>query len=430
MSTFSSWGRYPKVEQEERFLEWRHDPLPLPDEGSYLPVGQGRSYGDSCLNEGNTVLHNRMLNRFISFDMTTGVLHCESGVTLAQILDFAVPRGWFLPVTPGTKFVSVGGAIANDVHGKNHHVGGTFGCFVDEFELARSDGSRLTCSATENEGFYRATIGGLGLTGFILSAKVRLKSIRSPFIEMDSIKFKNLDHFFSLSEECSKRYEYTVSWLDCVSSGEKFGRGIFMGGNHSEKQLGERPYRSDRKLSVPLDLPSFAISRPTISIFNELYYNKQRRNLVSSTVSYEPFFYPLDAILNWNKLYGKQGFLQFQCVAPRPAITSLLEAIVASGGASFLAVLKEFGDVKSPGLLSFPKPGVTLALDFAFRGDSTVKLFAELDAIVRESGGRLYPAKDAQMSGESFRHYYPDLDEFLPYLDERASSSFWRRVTS
>jgi FAD/FMN-containing dehydrogenase len=351
-------------------------------------------------------------------------------VTLAELLEFAVPRGWFPPVTPGTKFVSIGGAIANDVHGKNHHLGGTFGRFVRRMELLRSDGTRISCSPSENPDLFRATIGGLGLTGFILTAEVALKAIPSPFILMDSIKFRNLEEFFEISQGSTDRYEYTVSWLDCVSTGTNFGRGIFMGGNHATEWPTGKRVKSCLKASLPIDVPGIFLGRPSMLLFNTLYYHKQQAREVRSTVSYEPFFYPLDAVHHWNRLYGRRGFFQFQCVVPKEGIRKVLGKIVQSGAGSFLAVLKEFGNVASPGLMSFPREGVTLALDFAHRGASTFALLADLDRMVREEGGRLYPAKDATMAPESFKAYYPQWETFAQHLDPKASSSFWRRVTA
>ncbi len=428
-----SWGRYPRLAAAERLVSlewpWENPFVDLPAEASVLPFAQGRSYGDSCLNAGGALLLTDRWNRCIAFDSRSGVLRCESGVTLADIIDTFLPRGWFLPVTPGTKFVSVGGAIANDVHGKNHHVAGTFGCHVRQFELLRSDGSRTVCSRTANRELFAATIGGLGLTGLITWAEIQLKPAATPFIDQESIKFGNLDEFFEVSKSTPAAMEYTVAWLDCVASGPDFGRGIFMRGRHSEVTA-----RAPRKLPlmVPVDFPSFALNSVTVKAFNHLYYGKQRRREVRSVTHYDPFFYPLDAIHRWNRIYGKRGFLQFQCVVPptdghRP-IREILQTIVSSGQASFLAVLKEFGTVPSPGMLSFPRPGVTLALDFAFQGQSTLALFQRLDAYVREVGGALYPAKDACMGPENFRCYYPRWQEFSRYIDPRFSSSFWRRV--
>lgn len=426
MSKYESWGRFPKVNQEAHELFWLNDKWSGKNGRLLLPYGQGRSYGDSCLNQDGLLLSTKHLNRFISFDEQSGILKCEAGVTLAQILSWSVPRGWFLPVTPGTQFVSVAGAIANDVHGKNHHGAGTFGRFVKGLELKRSDGITHICSPTQNQELFSATIGGLGLTGLILWAEVELKRIPSAFIKMESLKFSSLEEFFEISAGSAKNFEYTVAWLDCVASGSNFGRGIFMRGNHTPTD-GKAPGKL--KLAVPFDLPSFTLNPLSIRLFNTAYYHRQFTKQVETVVHYRPFFYPLDGVENWNRIYGKPGFFQFQCVVPgKEEIKEILEQIVRSGEGSFLAVLKEFGEIESPGMLSFPRPGVTLCLDFANRGSKTLGLLRGLDDLVSRLKGAMYPAKDAFMSGENFKSYYPQLPHFLKYKDPAFSSSFWRRV--
>lgn len=399
-----------------------------------LPAGMGRSYGDVCLNHGNTLLLTRGLDRMLAFDPETGVLRCEAGVTLAEILEFAVPRGWFLPVTPGTRFVTVGGAIANDVHGKNHHVAGTFGRHVARLELLRSDGTRMVCSPWENAPWFGATVAGLGLTGLIHWAEIRLKKIASRVLQYEATKFHGLEEFVALSETNAGR-EYTVSWIDCVARGRKAARGIFMCGDHAENPGVPHPLQprsSPSGLSLPFELPALALNRATVGLFNTLYFHKQMSQRVSKLIDYEPFFYPLDAVLHWNRMYGKHGLLQFQCVVPFDtglgAIGEILKAIADSGLASFLAVLKVCGGIASPGMLSFPKKGITLALDFPIREQRTFALVDRLNAMTEEAGGRLYPAKDARMTGKQFRNFYPMWEEFSGYVDPRFSSSFWRRV--
>ena len=431
MTTFESWGRYPRGEQTIKPLFWSSDfSGALNAEGSILPVGLGRSYGDVCLNHGNTLLLTPALDRLLNFDGERGVLRCEAGVSLAEILEFAVPRGWFLPVTPGTKFVTVGGAIANDVHGKNHHVAGTFGRHVLRFELQRSDGSVCTCSPTENADMFSATISGLGLTGFIRWAEIQLKRIVSRKIRYEGTKFRGLEEFLDLSEANLHR-EYTVSWVDCVSQGHNAERGIFMCGDHDEEP-GTLANRKVKAKSFPIELPSFALNRNTVGVFNSLYFHKQARKTVAKRVDYEPFFYPLDAVLHWNRMYGKEGLLQFQCVVPYAnglgALRVILKTIADSGLASFLAVLKVCGDVESPGMMSFPKAGITLALDFPMRAEKSCALVDRLNTMTLEAGGRIYPAKDARMTGEQFRSFYPKWREFSAYVDAKFSSSFWRRV--
>ncbi|MBF5041849.1 FAD-binding oxidoreductase [Aggregicoccus sp. 17bor-14] len=433
-----SWGRYPRVTQRAHPLVWVGEPLPQGLQGPLLPYGQGRSYGDSCLNPGGTVLTTAGLDRFLGFDPASGVLTCEAGVTLEDILRLATWQGWFLPVTPGTKFVSVGGAIANDVHGKNHHRMGTFGRHVRRFELLRSDGRRLVCSPTENADWYAATIGGLGLTGVILWAEVQLRRMSNPYIQQDTLPFANLDGFFQAAAESDADFEYTVAWVDCLSRGRKLGRGLYFRGNHAPPQFDALPLAKShlsRKggLSVPFDLPSFTLNRLTVAAFNALYYGKNRLGAGKTHLThYDPFFYPLDSVHAWNRIYGRRGFLQFQCVVPHEvgggAMREILERIAASRLASFLAVLKKFGSAPSPGLLSFPRPGVTLALDFANAGERTYRLFHELERVTREAGGAVYPAKDARMEPETFQASFPQVGAFARFVDPAFSSAFWRRV--
>jgi len=433
---YHSWGRYPKVGQQHVIPVYsRDEAVDLSQiEGTVLAYGCGRSYGDSCLNDGGTLLDITPLNHFISFDEASGLLRCEAGVTLADILNVMVPRGWFLPTTPGTKFITVGGAIANDVHGKNHHKGGTFGCHVTRFELLRSNGERLICSPDENADLFSATIGGLGLTGLILWAEFRLRRVPGPYIAKEQIRFGCIDEFFEISADSDERFEYTMAWVDCLATGKHLGRGLFMRGNHTWPRSIPRKSAQPRSLiTVPVQLPSFVLNMATVRAFNALLYRSQLSKQTHQIVSYDPFFYPLDAILEWHRLYGSPGFLQYQFVVPyahdRTTIKDILKQISQSGVLSFLAVLKVFGDVPSPGMLSFPRPGVTLALDFPFRGRRTLEFLNRLDQIVQAHGGALYPAKDARMSAEGFQAFYPRWREFTSYIDPKFSSSFWRRVT-
>jgi FAD/FMN-containing dehydrogenase len=432
---FESWGRYPKHRADIAPLYWTSDfPLASPPAGTMLPVGMGRSYGDSCLLEGGTLLAARGMDRFLAFDPATGLLRAEAGVTLAEILEFAVPRGWFLPVTPGTKFVTLGGAIANDVHGKNHHVAGTFGCHVPRFELVRSNGEHFECTATLNPSLYAATIGGMGLTGLIAWAELQLRPIVSRKIRQDAIKFVGLNEFVALSR-AAQHLEYTVAWIDCVSTGPNFARGIFMQGDHSDVAEALRPSGKPR-LTLPFDLPAFLMNKTTIGLFNTAYYNKQMSKHSTGLVDYEPFFYPLDFVHHWNRAYGKQGLLQFQCVMPwetddfQRGFTQLLKAITASGLGSFLAVIKVFGDVPSPGMMSFPAPGPMIALDFPVRGERSFDLTERLADITAEYGGKMYPAKDARMAPRHFQQFYPQWQDFARYIDPAFSSAFWQRVTA
>ena len=414
---------------------WRSDELPLSGElgKTYLPFGNGRSYGDVCLNTGGILIETSGLNRFMDFDPENGALRCESGVLLSEVLEFAVPRGWFLPVTPGTQQVTIGGAIANDVHGKNHHRLGTFGRHVSQFELLRSDGSRIICSPGENDEWYRATIGGLGLTGMITWAEIRLKPVSTAFIDQEIIRFPNLDGFFSLADESDELFEYTVAWVDCLAKGPSLGRGLFIRGNHSGGKKDQIPAKRAGRLSVPFTPPFSLVNRLSLRLFNSLYFRKPLPRERSRKVPFAPFFYPLDGIRNWNRMYGPRGFLQFQCVLPpgpsRAAMEEILRQISSAGKGSFLAVLKRFGDIPSPGLLSFPRSGITLALDFPNDGLRTLELLDSLDEITRASGGAVNPSKDARMAAESFQAFFPRWEELKPFIDPAFSSSFWRRVT-
>jgi len=436
MGRHASWGNYPRPGHQDILTpRWRCNTLPVPAKNStLLPRGLGRSYGDSCLNDGGTLLDTRRLNHFMGFDRDTGVLRCEAGLSFSEILEASTRHGWFLPVSPGTKHITVGGAVANDIHGKNHHRVGTFGRFVRRLELLRSDGERLVCSPAENETLFRATIGGLGLTGLMTWVEFQMKRVPSEFLDVESIRFTNLDEFFELAEDSDAKFEYTVAWVDCMARDRNLGRGLFLRGNHREASAATPPRRPPRWLAVPLYAPGFLLNGLTIRAFNALYYGRQRERISSRVSHFEPFFYPLDFVAHWNRLYGRRGFLQYQCVVPyggdREAVQGLFSRISASGEASFLAVLKVFGDLPSPGLLSFPRPGVTLALDFPNRGRRTLDLLEELDSIVRRFGGRVYPAKDARMSARSFQIFYPEWLELAQYVDPAFSSSFWRRVTA
>ncbi len=434
-ATYESWGRFPRFDQKA--VRFRRDSNPFAAVASgtetILPFGNGRSYGDSCLNEGGFLLDCSDLNRILAFDAQSGRIRCESGILLSDILEHAVPKGWFLPVTPGTKFVSVGGAIANDIHGKNHHCAGTFGCHIIEFELLRSDGSRRICSHDKNADLFRATIGGLGLTGIITWAEIRLKKIAGPTIDQEVIKFANLSEFFAVARQSDRTHEYTVAWIDALAKGRALGRGHFIRGNHGEHDPPVSSAAGKQRFSIPFELGFSVVNRASLKLFNTLYYYKQARRRGTSIVHYEPFFYPLDAIGNWNRLYGPRGLLQHQCVLPEEiaedVISEMLERTARAGQGSFLTVLKLFGAKSSPGILSFPRPGATLTLDFSNKGRSTLQLLGKLDELTMAAGGTVNPYKDARMSAECFQASFPNWRKLLPFLDPRISSSFWRRVT-
>ncbi len=434
LEDYSSWGRYPNLLANEIIeVKWLSE---LPDlskiSNKVLPYGYGKSYGDSCLNENGTLLDTKKLNKFIEFNESSSTITCESGVTLKDVLDFITPKRYFLAVTPGTKHISIGGAIANDVHGKNHHKTGTFGAQTVRFELLRSNGDKLICSREQNPELFSATIGGLGLTGLITWAEFKIRKVSSPFIEMESIKFDSLEEFFEINEASDKNFDYTVSWVDLTAMGSRLGRGLYNRGNHLDISKNEEP-----KLKVNNNIPTFPFDYPfinpiTVQVFNMLYYNKQMNKKQSGITDYNPFFYPLDAVDKWNKAYGKNGFLQYQFVIPfenvENNLTKILKYISSTGLSSFLTVLKTFGYMKSPGMLSFPRPGVTMATDFRYNGEKTLSILRDLNLMIRDFGGVLYPAKDAQMSREDFWNFYPQAEEFSKYIDPIFSSSFARRV--
>ncbi len=433
-----SWGRVLRARHAVARPRWRDELPSLVGEGTQagrtlLAIGLRRSYGDSGLNPDGAVVDMTGLDRAISFDPATRRLRAEAGISLDALLKLLVPRGFFLPVTPGTRFVTLGGAVANDVHGKNHHRAGTLGRWVRRLGLIRSDGGAVELGPDDTSGLFAATVGGLGLTGLIAWVEIEAMPIAGAMMEVETIPFGGLDEFFPLAAESEAAFDYTVAWVDCLAAGAALGRGIFSRGRHAA--AGPLAVGKPRTgPSLPVDLPGFALNRLTVRVFNEIYYRGARRNAGQGTVPYGPFFYPLDAIGGWNRLYGGRGFYQYQSVVPpaaaRDATKAMLEAISAAGEGSFLAVLKTFGGLPSPGLLSFPRPGTTLALDFPNRGASTLKLMDRLDAIVREAGGRLYPAKDGRIPAEMFRAGYPNWADFARHVDPGFSSHFWRRVAA
>ena len=426
----TSWGR---LSCEPHLIQPLRDrsrlALPGGSGGSALPFGNGRSYGDVCLNPGGRLWTTRGLDRFIAFDPSTGVIECEAGLLLDEIIAVVLPRGWFLPVTPGTRFATLGGAIANDVHGKNHHRAGTLGEHVRSLVLARTDGTIIECSPSSRHEWMAATIGGMGLTGVIVSARMQLMPVPSEWMCTETIAFDTLADFFRLSRDSENQWEYVVSWIDCVHGQGLDTRGIFFRANHASH---EAAAPKARQRVVPVTPPFSLINQVSLRAFNAAYFLANRLRSGRRLQHLLPFFYPLDSLLGWNRVYGPRGFYQYQCVVPRAAeidsTAELMKVIRTSGQGSFLAVLKTFVDRPPAGLLSFPLAGTTLALDFPNEGERTEKLFARLDAIVREAGGRLYPAKDARMGRELFEQGYPRLTQFLPYRDAGISSAMSRRL--
>lgn len=433
MSTLATaWNRWPVVrDQASMPLSDRDAPLPA-GSGPFVARGNGRSYSDVCLNQGGTLLETRGLDRFISFDRRSGRLRCESGVLLRDIIALTLPQGWFLPVSPGTQQVTVGGAIANDVHGKNHHVAGSFGRHVLQLALRRSDGELKICGPDAEPNWFAATVGGLGLTGVILWAELQLLAVEGEQMDLQSTRFESLEDFWALDDEATARWPYTVAWLDCMTRSRRgLGRGWLHCGRHATgvARGGERP---DRSFRIGFEPPVSLVNRLSARAFNALYFHAPRAMAASGRL--RPFFYPLDRVRDWNLLYGPRGFHQYQCVLPqaeaRAALRVLLTRIAGSGEAAFLGVLKTFGEFPAAGLLSFARAGATLAVDFPHRGERTLRLLRDLDRVVLEAGGALYPAKDARMPARMFRAGYPRVEEFTRYVDPKMSSSFWRRVSA
>lgn len=413
----TNWGNYPVVEKNMK----SEDGLDKIKEfvrthNEVIARGNGRCYGDASL--GENIFSTKRLNKFISFDRLNGVIECESGVLLSEVLEVVVPQGYFLYVTPGTKFVSVGGAIASDVHGKNHHAEGCFSEYVLSFDLMIENGEVITCSRQENEDKFWATIGGMGLTGIIISAKFKLKNIETAYIRQESIKAANLDEIFQLFEE-SEEWTYNVAWIDCLQKGPNIGRSILMRGEHALKAelpaaKQNNPLRLKKRFmpTVPFYFPGFVLNTLTIKIFNWLYYGKQRSKEMKGFVDYESFFYPLDVINEWNRIYGKKGFIQYQMMIPKEhgkeGMRKILETIANSGNGSFLAVLKLYGKENPQAYNSFPFEGYSLALDFKVNS-KLQKLIQQLDDIVEQYGGRIYLTKDS-MSRSSLTNYLKNVE--------------------
>ncbi|MGA9721312.1 MAG: FAD-binding oxidoreductase, partial [Candidatus Binatus sp.] len=434
----TGWGRYPLSESDiyrpDKIAELQA--VVTADESSLIARGAGRAYGDAALNDQSRVVDLTRLNRMLSFDPSSGLLRCEAGVTIAELIDVFLPRGFFPPVTPGTRFVTLGGSIAADVHGKNHHRDSSLSSHVISFDLMIASGDVIRCSREENAAFFWATIGGMGLTGVILELELRMRRVESAYLEGEVIRAGNIDAAIEAFERIDAQYGYSVAWIDCNSGKSALGRSVLNVGNFATldqlpRNLAQNPLSTMPKLSplVPFDFPGFALNSLSVRAFNALIYAFGRDKAAHTIFDWESFFYPLDSIRNWNRIYGKRGFVQYQCVWPpdesRAGLVEVLEAISRSGRGSFLAVLKKFGE--QDGLLSFPMPGYTLALDFPVT-DGLLEFLDSLDAMVLKRGGRVYLAKDARMSPETFRAMYPNLGKWqeakaLADPDNRFSSS-------
>ena len=431
MEKHLSWNKVPRITPTQTDYIQNTDFQFSQYDGSLTIHGLGRSYGDVCLTKNGTMLVSTGVNRLIEFEPQEGTIVAEAGITLDEILHLITNKGWFLPVVPGTRYITLGGAVANDIHGKNHHQVGSFGNYVKRFGLLRSSGENLTCSEDLNKDLFRATIGGLGLTGVITWVEISLSPIKSKFIEISTERFEHIQDYWIVNRELEKDWEYTVAWIDCLSNEKKLGRGVFLSGKHTEETTSHINYK-DRKITFPFEPPFSFVNNLSGKLANTLYYriNSSKK---SSIKHYQPFMFPLDAVNKWNRVYGRKGFFQYQCVFPPEVseygVKEVLKIIRKSNQKSYLGVVKNFGNIESKGILSFSRPGTTLALDFRNRGQETLNLFQQLDNVVAEFKGALYPAKDARMSGEMFRASFPRYEEFLKFVDPKFSSSFWERVS-
>ena len=425
---FDSFGRIDRRKRQYLPLERLETDFTraLPGDASLLPFGNGRSYGDSCHNDAGFLVPMQAQKKILHFDRDKGLLTAESGVLLSEIIAHIGPYGYFLPVTPGTQFVTLGGAIANDVHGKNHHRRGSFGCHVEGVELLRSDGVHYRCSDAENIDLFRATIGGMGLTGLILRATIRLMRVGGLDVEEKVRPFRDLDAYFDMAEVADHENEYAVAWVDQLSD----GRGLLIVGSHVAAP--NVSFSPAGRFGVPFELPFSLLNKSSLALFNAAYFQRKKQLKTARRVPYQSFFYPLDGVRNWNRLYGPAGLYQHQSIIPfdaaRTIIPAMLEASRVAGQVSFLTVLKRFGSVKSPGLMSFPMPGYTLTMDFPNRGGKTLELLDHLDRMTVEAGGRVNPYKDHRMSAEVFAASYPRWRAFEAFRDKAFNSNFWRRT--
>ena len=406
----NSWGRFPSIKSNSLSLNDKElINRILEDNREFIPYGNGRSYGDSALNK--NIIYCKPHNYFLNFNRNNGVLHCQSGVLLCDILKIFVPKGWFLKITPGTKLITVGGAIASDIHGKNHHLEGCFSECVKEFNLLLPNGIVKTCSQTRNKELFRATCGGMGLTGIILDTKICLRRINSKYINQTTIKTKNLFETFEAFDKYS-HMPYSVAWIDCLATGNKIGKSLLMVGDFAND--GYLNFKEKKKIKIPFNFPSFVLNTQSVKIFNWLYYNKSSFKNHTQKVDMNSFFYPLDAVKDWNKIYGKNGFTQYQFILPKEksfeGLHEILNTIAINGKGSFLAVLKLYGKENS-NYLSFPMEGYSLALDFKIES-GLFDFLKSLDKIVLKYHGRIYLAKDVRVTKQTFEKGYPHIDKF------------------
>jgi FAD/FMN-containing dehydrogenase len=410
----SGWGRFPVVDG----WQFKSENLPAITEAATLCRGLGRSYGDSSLPARNDlpVADTTLANRLISFNAETGALRAEAGTSLLELNRVFLRRGWFVPVSPGTQYVTFGGMVASDVHGKNHHVDGCFGEHVRSLKMRVADGRILECSDEQERELFRATIGGMGLTGHILEVEFTMRRITSPWIWGESERISDLDAMIAGLKQAAKLWPMTVGWVDCLARGAKLGRGILMKGRWANAcEAPERPPSTKRSLRIPFAFPSLALCRPSMKAFNLAYYWKHFQKVRRGIVHPSAFFYPLDALDDWNLVYGKRGFTQYQCVLPKaddngPA-RRFLEKFVSAGGMGFLCVIKDCG-AEGKGMLSFPRPGISIAMDFPVHRKKTPVLVDQLNELVIAEGGRIYLTKDALTRPEHFRAMEPRVDAF------------------
>jgi FAD/FMN-containing dehydrogenase len=432
----AGWGRYPVTDCAQSTPRDEAALRAALAGGPMIARGNGRAYGDSALNRRNTVSMRR-LDRMLGFDAKTGQLVAEAGVLLGDIIAAFLPRGWFPAVTPGTQFVTLGGAIAADVHGKNHHIDGGFGNFTDWVEVMGPDGTVTRASREENAALFAWTVGGMGLTGVILRAAIRLRPVETGWIRQASRAVPDLAGAMAAFEEAADA-PYSVAWIDCLSRGAALGRSVVILGEHAPREALPMRHRQvpfgpppGRRLRLPLNAPGFALNRWTVTAFNALYYRAGARMSGTSLVPWESYFYPLDGILGWNRIYGRRGFVQFQCVLPeagaRAGLNALLTAISASGQGSFLSVLKKLGP--SQGRFSFPMPGYTLALDFPV-SQKVLTLMQTLDRITLDHGGRFYLAKDARMSADTLHASDPRAADFARMRSESGAAGAFASLQS
>jgi FAD/FMN-containing dehydrogenase len=433
--------------QPERFRSWGGTTRPVhflarPHHQSELPpliaeaqaagkkilaVGLGRSYGDSCLNSDGALMVMTNLRRVLRFDRAAGTIRAEAGISLGELARITIPEGFSIPVLPGTQRVTLGGAIANDVHGKNHEVAGTFGCHIRALQLLRSDG--VLHDLKPGDPLFTATVGGLGLTGIIISAEIKLEPLRTSQMDVQNIGFSGLNEFLGINQSSVTTFPYSAAWVDCARLAEL--RGIYSRGRQSSEGPLQLP-RDNTGWKIPIELPWSLVNQSTVRVLNALYYATHRPNHGVRRVDMNSFLHPLDHVPEWNRLYGRRGFFQYQLAVPASAAAAIPECVLqidkTDDQRPYLAVLKAFGSRRSPGLLSFPIEGLTFALDFPNKGASTLRLLEKLDAVVREAKGRVYLAKDGRMSAQMIRSTYPRIEEFAAYADSTFCSDLWRRA--